>query len=449
MATPIGASALVQALRDEGLEVVEVAGWRTRNRNSKGPWGPVYGVMIHHTVTKGSARTVEICRDGYSSLPGPLCHGVITKDGRVHLVGHGRANHAGSGDDDVLRAVIDDRLLPADNEANTDGNRHFYGFECENLGDGKDPWPAAQLEAIERAAAALCRYHGWDAESVIGHLEWQPGKVDPRGFTMTSLRSRVRARLAAQPGGSRPAPKPAPKPSSTTTYTVRKGDTLWGIARAHGTTVPRLVDLNDLTDPDGIKAGQKIKVPAKAGGGPAPVPDRDAYPGADKFGDGATNVHITRLGQMLIDRGGTRFYKTGPGPTWGTADREATRAFQRAQGWSGAAADGIPGERTWELLVTGKGKDIPPPEPAEPRFEPFPGREFFHAGRTSPIITAMGRRLVAEGCGKYQRGPGPNWTNADKASYAAWQRKLGYTGDDADGIPGKTSWDKLRVPRVS
>jgi hypothetical protein len=151
--------------------------------------------MIHHTVTKGSARTVELCRDGYEDLPGPLCHGVITKDGRVHLVGYGRANHAGLGDDDVLRAVIAEKALPADNEANTDGNRHFYGFECENLGDGRDPWPAAQLDAIERVAAAICRHHGWTERSVIGHLEWQPGKVDPRGFTMASMRTRIRDRL--------------------------------------------------------------------------------------------------------------------------------------------------------------------------------------------------------------------------------------------------------------
>ncbi|MGW4950678.1 N-acetylmuramoyl-L-alanine amidase [Streptomyces parvulus] len=208
MATPMTASQFAQALRNEGLVVVEVGDWEDHNRNSKGPFGPVNGVMIHHTVTKGSAKTVDICRKGYDGLPGPLCHGVITKDGRVHLVGYGRANHAGLGDDDVLRAVIDEKTAPADNEANTDGNRHFYGFECENLGDGDDPWPAAQLEAIERAAAAVCRHHGWNERSVIGHLEWQPGKVDPRGFTMASMRARVGDRL----GSKAPAPQlPPPK----------------------------------------------------------------------------------------------------------------------------------------------------------------------------------------------------------------------------------------------
>ncbi|MYS14842.1 N-acetylmuramoyl-L-alanine amidase [Streptomyces sp. SID4982] len=191
----MSASGFLSALKAEGLKVVEVGSWRTHNRNHKGPWGPVHGIMIHHTVTSGSARTVELCREGYEELPGPLCHGVITKDGRVHLVGYGRANHAGLGDDEVLRAVIAEKGLPTDNESNTDGNRYFYGFECENLGDGEDPWPEAQMEAIVRVSAAICRHHDWTERSVIGHREWQPGKVDPRGFTMASLRARVKERL--------------------------------------------------------------------------------------------------------------------------------------------------------------------------------------------------------------------------------------------------------------
>ncbi|WP_330453633.1 MULTISPECIES: N-acetylmuramoyl-L-alanine amidase [unclassified Streptomyces] len=196
MSSPMSASAFLAALKKEGLTVVEVGDWRSRNRNHKGPWGPVNGVMIHHSVTKGTDATVKLCRDGHPDLPGPLCHGVIAKDGRVHLVGYGRTNHAGMGDDDVLRAVVAEKKhLPHDNETNTDGNRHFYGFECENLGDGEDPWPDAQLEAIEKVSAAICRHHGWTARSVIGHREWQPGKVDPKGFSMGDMRDRIHDRL--------------------------------------------------------------------------------------------------------------------------------------------------------------------------------------------------------------------------------------------------------------
>lgn len=207
------ASRLVSVLKAEGLRVVEYRSWRTHNRNAKGPWGPVHGVMIHHTVTNGVTAaqrdaSVALCYNGHSTLPGPLCHGVIAKDGAVYLVGHGRANHAGKGDGDVLRAVIDERALPVDNEADTDGNPHFYGFEAINLGDGKDPWPDAQLEAIERVSAAICREHGWSERSVIGHKEWQPGKIDPT-FSMTACRTRVGVHLTA------PAPKPPVPPKES------------------------------------------------------------------------------------------------------------------------------------------------------------------------------------------------------------------------------------------
>jgi hypothetical protein len=221
MAAPLSAAKFLAALKGEGVKVVEVGGWETHNRNHKGAWGPVHGVMVHHTVTSGTAKTVAICRDGYAALPGPLCHGVVAKDGTVHLVGYGRANHAGLGDDDVLQAVVAEKALPADNEANTDGNRHFYGFECENLGDGKDPWPAVQVEAMVRAAAALCRAHGWGEDgdtSVIGHKEWQPGKVDPAGpgVSMPNIRARVAERLK-HPASWSPSTTPAPTPKPPTT----------------------------------------------------------------------------------------------------------------------------------------------------------------------------------------------------------------------------------------
>lgn len=181
MATPLTADQLLRALRSKGLRVVEHRSWRTHNRNHKGPWGPVHGVMLHHTVSSGTASSVELCYNGHSSLPGPLYHAVIAKDGTVYLIGHGRANHAGMGDDDVHDAVVAEKPLPPDDEANTDGNRSYYGLSFINLGDGKDTYPAAQIDAGAKAAAALVEAHGWSERSVFMHSEWQPGKIDPYG----------------------------------------------------------------------------------------------------------------------------------------------------------------------------------------------------------------------------------------------------------------------------
>ncbi|AVH57894.1 MULTISPECIES: N-acetylmuramoyl-L-alanine amidase [Streptomyces] len=287
MADPLSAAEFIAKLRAEGVKVVEVGNWRTHNRNSKGAWGPVHGVMIHHTVTSGTAATVKICRDGYAALPGPLCHGVIAKDGTVHLVGYGRANHAGLGDDDVLKAVINETALPADSEANTDGNARFYGFECENLGDGKDPWPEAQLLAVERVSAAICRHHKWSERSVIGHLEWQPGKVDPRGFTMASMRGRIATRL-----GIKPQPAPLPQPSKP------------------------VVDLSRLV------AAAKSD-PARSG---TPV----TY-------SGVKTVEVALVDAGLL----AKAYSDGH---FGRATVEAYAKWQRHLGYSGTAADGIPGK---------------------------------------------------------------------------------------------------------
>ncbi|MFI6057472.1 peptidoglycan-binding protein [Streptomyces sp. NPDC051286] len=283
MATPLSADALVRALRDEGVRVLEHGNWKTHNRNHKGPWGPVHGVMLHHTAGTDS---LALCRTGTPDLPGPLCIGLLAKDGTVHLVGYGRTNHAGNGSAAVLDAVRAEASMPVPGSDTVDGNARFYGFEIENLGNGRDPYPTAQLDAAERLSAALCRAHGWSAGSVIAHKEWTRRKIDP-SFSMASMRSRIAARLGTSP----------------------------------------------------------------------------------------------------------------------TA-------------------------------------------PAAPAYETFPGVAFFVAGRRSPLVTAVGRRLVSEGCGRYEVGPGPVWGEADRRSYAVWQRRLGYSGAAADGIPGRTSWDRLRVPRT-
>jgi LysM repeat protein len=44
------------------------------------------------------------------------------------------------------------------------------------------------------------------------------------------------------------------------TYTIKANDTLSGIADEHGMTVDRLLELNPEIDPQGLVAGQKIKL---------------------------------------------------------------------------------------------------------------------------------------------------------------------------------------------
>lgn len=76
----------------------------------------------------------------------------------------------------------------------------------------------------------------------------------------------------AIPGSSAPATSkpvaaaaPAPKPStSASTYTIRTGDTLSSIAKAHSTTVDKLLAANHLSWTSTIYAGKKLTIPGTA-----------------------------------------------------------------------------------------------------------------------------------------------------------------------------------------
>ncbi|WP_030563299.1 peptidoglycan-binding protein [Streptomyces aureocirculatus] len=188
-----------------------------------------------------------------------------------------------------------------------------------------------------------------------------------------------------------------------------------------------------------------------ASGGAASGPAAARYPGAGHFGPGADNEHVTRLGQMLVARGGARFYRAGPGPgpRWSEADRRATQAFQREQGWTGADADGLPGPTTWAYLVGGKGKDIPGGRAAAGRpgpqaAPPFPGKAHFRPGQSNAHVTLLGRQLLSRGFGTfYTDGPGPRWGEADRRAVEAFQRAQGWRGGAADGMPGPETWRRL------
>ncbi|MFG2209951.1 peptidoglycan-binding protein [Streptomyces sp. NPDC048638] len=78
---------------------------------------------------------------------------------------------------------------------------------------------------------------------------------------------------------------------------------------------------------------------------------------------------------------------------------------------------------------------------------PFPGRSAFVLGKTHPAVTVLGQRLVAHGFGHfYKEGPGPRFTEVDRSATAAFQRAQGWSGSDADGYPGPTTWSRLMAP---
>ncbi|MEU1478876.1 N-acetylmuramoyl-L-alanine amidase [Streptomyces sp. NPDC005760] len=235
MAKPLTAAKMLAVLKAEGLTVHEHSGWKTHNRDDETgkPFGPVIGVLIHHTAGHGDK---EVCFNGRSDLPGPLCHGWLGKTEGLWMIGNGRANHAGAVDLDVLNALrAEQSPLPTDNQANADGNDVLYGLEIENLGNSEDPYPDAQYRQAVLWAAAICRAHGWSEKSVAGHKECQPGKIDP-SFDMDDFRAAVKKQLAKTPGTTATTPAPTPsKPRVDLSRLIAAAKTDPGAKQGHVT----------------------------------------------------------------------------------------------------------------------------------------------------------------------------------------------------------------------
>ena len=84
-----------------------------------------------------------------------------------------------------------------------------------------------------------------------------------------------------------------PLAPATTTYVVRTGDTLAGIAHQLGTTTGRLIALNQLTDPNVVVLGSRLTVPAAARTASAPV-----------ISAPATTTYVVRSGDTLASIAG-------------------------------------------------------------------------------------------------------------------------------------------------
>jgi hypothetical protein len=206
--TPLTAQQLFDTLKREGVDPKEFRSWRTHGRDSATgkTFGPVHGVVIHHTA---GTNSLDLVYDGTSSLPGPLCHTHLSKTGVATMISAARANHAGTFAQNAHDAVLaEDGLHPYPDAAEpVDGNDHYYGIEIENLGNGADVYPWVQYVKSVKWATAICRAHGWSQHSVIGHREGTRRKIDPKGpvetlgaFDMNGFRMDVREALALPAG---------------------------------------------------------------------------------------------------------------------------------------------------------------------------------------------------------------------------------------------------------
>jgi len=162
-----------------GYPVHEVDGWKTRGTKGQ-QMSELLGVVGHHTGTPafrtGDMPTLNILRDGHSTLPGPLAHLGLGRSGAIYVVAAGRCNHAGVSAF-AGRADLNDKTV---------------GIEMENPGDGK--WTPAQLDCLPKLVAALLKTMGQPASRYASHrtVALPAGrKDDPRGIEDAWVQAKV------------------------------------------------------------------------------------------------------------------------------------------------------------------------------------------------------------------------------------------------------------------
>jgi membrane-bound lytic murein transglycosylase D len=62
-------------------------------------------------------------------------------------------------------------------------------------------------------------------------------------------------------GAQLPERQPAAASAKSRVYTVKRGDTLWGVARKHRVTVPALASANGLSAKSQLTAGTRLQIP--------------------------------------------------------------------------------------------------------------------------------------------------------------------------------------------
>jgi LysM repeat protein len=134
--------------------------------------------------------------------------------------------------------------------------------------------PAAGTEYVVVKGDTLAKIAKNNHVTLKALMDANPGVQPAKLKVGQKLTLPAGSTAAAAPMATSAGTEMAAGTSGGATYTVKSGDTLTKIARAHGTTVKQIESANNLSTTK-IKVGQKLKIPVKveaAAPAPAPVP---------------------------------------------------------------------------------------------------------------------------------------------------------------------------------
>jgi LysM repeat protein len=216
-----------------------------------------------------------------------------------------------------------------------------------------DAWPGGSC-----ASGASRNRNTWAGKGghyghchVPGNDHWDPGNIDRAAI------------FKAAPVGA-PAPAPSKPSTSTSTYTVKSGDTLSGIGTKTDVKWETIASLNGIKAPYTITVGQVLKLRASTPSAPKPAtkPTVDLSnliaaarrdPGLTQ--GGTTHAADVRIVEAALKAEGLLAAGYAGDGSYGSTTVAAYKAWQKACGYTGSAADGIPGMTSLEKLGTKRG----------------------------------------------------------------------------------------------
>lgn len=149
---------------------------------------------------------------------------------------------------------------------------------------------------------------------------------------------------------------------------------------------------------------------------------------------GANNAGVLKVKKALAKKGYKGINTTNG--IFGLGLRRAYSAYQRSLGYRGSDANGMPGRTSLESLGF-KVIDVAPK--ASNQTVSLKNLRFGYRSNDARLVK---QALYNKGYRNLEAGT-DYWGPGAVACYSAWQRKLGYRGSDADGIPGTASLKKL------
>ncbi len=118
-------------------------------------------------------------------------------------------------------------------------------------------WTRHTIRRGETLSGIASHYH--TSVAVLRHRNDIHGNLIRVGHTLMIPSPNAHVTRYVPPGASRPEPSVARR-GHATTLRVRKGDTLWGIAHAHGVSVAQLSNWNHISSHATLHVGQRLRL---------------------------------------------------------------------------------------------------------------------------------------------------------------------------------------------